>query len=219
MRKLLALISISILASSTAFAKSSMVEDEKHGKKKGSAYYIKLFEAPDRAQWQKPDDVIKALNLKSGQRIADIGAGSGYFTRRFAVAVAPGGVAVGYDVDPGMVACMKEDAAKKKIGNYRASLISPDRPQMEKASFDMIFICNTYHHMENRVAYLKQLKPALKKTGRVVIVDYRKGSKGGPPAAFKLEESRVIEEFSQAGYRLLKKHDFLPNQYILEFAL
>ena len=218
MQKILSIISISIIISSAAFARGSMVEDEKHHKKKDSAYYIKLFEAPDRTQWQKPDDVIKALDLKKGQRVADIGAGSGYFTRRLALAVAPGGEAIGYDVDPGMVAYMKADAAKKRIGNYSADLISPDRPQLKKASFDMIFICNTYHHMENRVAYMKQLKPALNRNGRVIIVDYRKESSGGPPAAFKLEDGKVIEEFKQAGYRLLKKHDFLPNQYILEFA-
>lgn len=219
MLKIFSLLSLSIIVSISSFAAGSMVEDEKHHKKKDTGYYIKLFEAPDRATWQKPDEVIRALGLKKGQRVADIGAGSGYFTRRFALAVAPGGEAVGYDVDPGMVAYMTAEAAKKRIGNYRASLISPDRPQLKKGSYDMIFICNTYHHMENRIAYLKRLKPALKRNGRVVIVDYRKKSKGGPPAEFKLEESRVAEEFSQAGYRLLKKHDFLPNQYILEFAL
>jgi arsenite methyltransferase len=219
MGKLFTLLFVSILASSPASAKSSMVEDEKHGKKKECAFYIQLFEAPDRAEWQKPDDVIRALDLKKGQRIADIGAGSGYFTRRFARAVAPGGEAVGYDVDPGMVSHMKKYAAENKIGNFRAALISPDNPALDKASFDMIFICNTYHHMDNRVDYLKKLKAALNTGGRVVIVDYRKGSKGGPPETFKLEDSMVIDEFTKAGYRLLKKHDFLPNQYILEFGL
>ena len=218
MHKALILVSLTIFLSMTLAARGFMVEDEKHGKKKDTAYYIRLFEAPDRAAWQKPDAVIKALNLKSGQRIADIGAGSGYFTRRFAGAVAPGGEAVGFDVDPGMIEHMKKDAAQRGIGNYRASIISPDRPQLGKGLFDMIFICNTYHHMDNRVAYLKRLKPALKKNGRLVIVDYRKDSQGGPPARFKLDESAVIGEFRQAGYTLLKKHGFLPNQYMLEFS-
>jgi arsenite methyltransferase len=218
MRHFVALLIMSVLASSIAYGKGSLVEDEKHGTKKDAAYYIRLFESPDRVQWQKPDEVVKALDLKNGHRIADIGAGSGYFTRRFARAVAPDGMAIGYDVDAGMVAFMKEDIEKNKIGNYRASLISPDRPELEQSSFDLIFICNTYHHMENRVDYLKKLTPALKKNGRVAIVDYRKDSKFGPPANFKLEESRVIEEFSKAGYRLLKKHGFLPNQYFLEFT-
>lgn len=218
MGKLLALMFISILALSGAAA-GSMVEDEKHKKKKDTAYYIRLFEAPGRGEWQKPDAVIRALGLKKGQRIADIGAGSGYFTRRFARAVAPGGEAVGYDVDPAMVSHMKEYAAQKRIKNYRASLISPDNPALDRASFDMIFMCNTYHHLENRVAYLKKLKPALKKGGRVVIVDYRSDSNFGPPAKFKLGESSVVGEFTEAGYRFLKKHDFLPNQYVLEFGL
>lgn len=218
MRRMIAFMFIPLFASCCGCDRGSMVEDEKHGKKKDTGYYIRMFEAPDRGEWQKPDEVIRALGLKKGQRVADIGAGSGYFTRRFAAAVAPGGEAIGYDVDPGMVTAMKEDAAKRKINNYRALLIRPERPDLGKSAFDMIFICNTYHHMDNRVTYLEYLKPSLNKNGRVVIVDYRKDSKFGPPAAFKLEEGRVTGEFSKAGYRLLKKHDFLPNQYILEFA-
>src|SRR3990172_5754781 len=108
MRQFFALLSVSILVFSAAYGRS-LVEDEKHGTKKEAAYYIRLFESPDRLQWQKPDEVVKALGLKNGDRIADIGAGSGYFTRRFARAVAPDGVAIGYDVDAGMVAFMKED--------------------------------------------------------------------------------------------------------------
>jgi ubiquinone/menaquinone biosynthesis C-methylase UbiE len=217
MRQLIALLLLSILTLPAADGRS-LVEDEKHGTKKDAAHYIRLYESPGREQWQKPDEVVKALELKNGQRIADIGAGSGYFTRRFARAVAPNGVAIGYEVDAGMVAYMKKDAAKHEIGNYRASLISPDRPELDRSSFDLIFMCNTYHHMDNRVEYLKRLKPALKEKGRVAIVDYRKDSKFGPPAGLKLEENRVIDEFSKAGYRLLKKHDFLPSQYFLEFV-
>ncbi len=219
MRRMIAFLCFSIIVSGGGCDRGSMVEDEKQGTKKDTGYYVRMFEAPDRGEWQKPDEIIRALGLKKGQRVADIGAGSGYFTRRFAAAVAPGGEAVGYDVDPGMVAYMKEDAAKRKIGNYRALLISPDLPDLGKLPFDMVFICNTYHHMDNRAAYLSRLKPALKKDGRVVIVDYRKNSKGGPPAAFKLEDRRVIEEFSNAGYRFIKNHGFLPNQYMLEFAM
>ena len=66
---------------------------------------------PARAKWQKPDQVVRALNLKPGQTIVDIGAGTGYFTRRFARAVGPTGMAIGLDIEPGMVAYMKADAA------------------------------------------------------------------------------------------------------------
>ena len=82
----------------------------------------------------------------------------------------------------------------------------------------MIFMCNTYHHITGRPAYLQKIDPSLKQGGRIVIIDYRKNSKFGPPAHYKLEEKTVIREFNSAGYTLSRSHDFLPNQYMLEFV-
>jgi ubiquinone/menaquinone biosynthesis C-methylase UbiE len=182
--------------------------------------WITLFEDPERDTWQKPAEVIRALNLKSGDVIADIGAGTGYFTRRFAVAVGPEGSALGLDVEPAMIEHMREDARKRNLENYLPRLVKPDDPQLEPQSVDVIFICNTLHHIEDRVAYLTRLSSSLKKDGRIIVVDfYKKPLPVGPSPVMKLTEEEVIGEFLQAGYRLKSKPDFLPYQYFLEFVL
>lgn len=183
--------------------------------------WIDIFEAPERAEWQKPEEVVKRLELKPGNTIADIGAGTGYFTRLFAAAVGPEDKTIGLDIEPSMVEYMKEDAKKRGLTNYEAMVVKPDDAGLPPQSVDVIFICNTYHHIEDRVIYLKRLAGALKPNGRIVIVDfYKKPLPVGPQSvAHKISEEEVKKEFKQAGYRLTKSLDFLPYQYYLEFSL
>ncbi len=182
--------------------------------------WVSIFEDPERDAWQKPDKVVENLHLKQGFIIADIGAGTGYFTRRFARAVGPTGTAFGLDIEPSMVKYMKEDARRHHLKNYIAQLVQPDDPGLNPQSVDIVFICNTYHHVGDRVDYLKKMSMALKKKGRVVIVDfYKKPLPVGPHSLEdKLSENEVIREFQEAGYRLIRSMDFLPYQYFLEFA-
>jgi predicted O-methyltransferase YrrM len=182
--------------------------------------WVRLFEDPERDEWQKPAEVVKRLNLKEGYVIADIGAGTGYFTRLFAEAVGPSGKALGLDVEPSMVKYMKEDARKLELKNYEARIVRADDPGLKPGSVDVVFICNTYHHIEQRVDYLTRLSRGLKTEGRVVIVDFYKNSPVGPQApGHKVAENIVLQEFQRAGYHLLQSHKILPYQYFLEFAL
>ncbi len=181
-------------------------------------HWVQVFESEDRAKWQKPDEVVKALALKPGQNVADIGAGTGYFTRRFAAAVAPSGTAIGLDVEPGMVDYMNSDAKKLKLANYSARVVKPDNPGLAPASMDVVFFCDALHHIDDRIVYLKRIKAALKPGGRVADVDFKEGNLPvGPPPQHRLARAKVIDEFAQAGYRLAREHDFLPYQYFLEF--
>ncbi|HLD19263.1 MAG TPA: methyltransferase domain-containing protein [Candidatus Nanoarchaeia archaeon] len=183
--------------------------------------WVDIFEDPERAEWQKPEEVVKKLELKPGDTVADIGAGTGYFTRLFATAVGPEGKAIGLDIEPSMVDYMKEDARKRALKNYEALVVKPDDTGLSSRSVHVIFICNTYHHIEDRVNYLKRLSQALKPNGRIVIVDfYKKPLPVGPQSvAHKISEEDVKKEFKKAGYRLKKSLDFLPYQYYLEFSL
>lgn len=183
--------------------------------------WIKLFEDPKRKEWQKPDEVVKQLNLKPGDVVADIGAGTGYFTRLFAIAVGPDGKALGLDTEPNMVHYMREDARKRNLTNYIPRLVKPDDPRLELNSADVIFICNTLHHVEDRVNYLKIISKSLKQNGRIVIVDYYKRPLPVGPKSLemKIAKEQVISEFQEAGYRLKRSLDFLPYQYFLEFTL
>ena len=173
-----------------------------------------------RDSWQKPDEVMKSLNLKPGDVIADIGAGTGYFTRRFAKAVSPGGQALGLEIVSSNVESMKRDADRLGLDTYMARLVEPDDPGFEPGSVDIVFLCDAYHHLRNRVEYFKKVSRGLKKDGRVVIVDfYNKRMAVGPPPSHTVAKSVVLEEMKAAGYKLLNDKDFLSYQYYLEFGL
>ena len=173
-----------------------------------------------RDSWQKPDEVVKSLNLKPGDVIADIGAGDGYFTRRFAQAVSPGGQALGLEIVSRNVESMKRDAERLGLDTYKAMLVESDDPGFEPGSVDIVFLCNAYHHLRNRVDYFKTVSTGLKKDGRVVIVDfYNKRMAVGPAPGHTLSREVVIEEMMSAGYQLLNDRDFLEYQYYLEFGL
>ncbi|MEE9523757.1 MAG: methyltransferase domain-containing protein, partial [Thermodesulfovibrionales bacterium] len=122
--------------------------------------------------------------------------------------------------EPAMVDYMRKDAEKLKLENYMARLIKPDDTGLGNNSADVIFICNTLHHIDNRVNYLKRLSNKLRHKGRIVIVDfYKRDLPVGPPPGMKLRKNEVITEFRDAGYRLIRSHEFLPHQYFLEFGI
>ncbi len=178
------------------------------------------FEDPGREEWQKPAEVVAALQLKPGDAVADIGAGTGYFTRHFARSVGPRGKAIGLDIEQSMVDYMKQDAQRLHLENYHARVVKKDDPELTPASFDLVFLCNTYHHIENRASYFEKIRKAIKKDGRLVIVDfYNKPCPVCPPPVHTLAKKVVIQELDRAGYRPIATHEFLPYQYILEFAL
>ncbi|MEX2480129.1 MAG: methyltransferase domain-containing protein [Gammaproteobacteria bacterium] len=181
---------------------------------------VEMFESTERDSWQKPDEVMTRLQLRAGDVVVDIGAGTGYFTRRFAAAVGPQGSAVGLDVEPTMAAHINAEAAKLGLANLTARQVPADDPQLEPQSVDVVFICDTYHHMQGRVAYARRLAEALKPGGRVVIIDFHKRELPlGPPVEWKLTAEAVTAEFQQAGFELSRSIDFLPYQYFLEFTL
>jgi len=181
--------------------------------------WVNAFEDPDRHLWQKPEEVIKKMNIRLNDVIADIGAGTGYFTRRFAFAALTG-KAVGLDIEPSMVRYMKEDAKKLGLKNYEARVVKTDDSELGNNTVDIVFLCDTYHHIDNRVEYFSKVASSLKKGGRLVIVDfYKKELPYGPPPAHKLAKEIVISELEEAGYKLLRSHDFLPYQYFLEFGV
>lgn len=175
--------------------------------------WIPALENPERDQWQKPEQVVAALKIQSGEVIADIGAGSGYFTRRFARHAAK---VFAVEIDPELVTYLREH----RPGNVVVIQADPDDPKLPPASVDTVFICNVLHHIENRPAYYQKLKQALKPGGRIVIIDfYRKPLPVGPPPSMKLAKEEVISELTAAGFQLIQSLDFLPYQYFLIFRV
>lgn len=177
-----------------------------------------VFDDPARSEWQMPERLVAALGLRPGSVVADIGAGTGYFLGHLAKAVAPGGRVLAVDLEPNMVSYLRDRADKEGVPGVETILAAPDDPHLPAASADCILLVDTYHHIHDRVAYLRRLQGALTPRGQVVVVDFRKEPLPvGPPPEHKMTREAILAEFQEAGYRLAAEETFLPYQYFLRF--
>jgi ubiquinone/menaquinone biosynthesis C-methylase UbiE len=182
------------------------------------ARWAREFEDPARDEWQKPAAVVGALGLRPGHRVADIGAGSGYFSRRFAEVVGDQGVVFAVDIEPNMLRYLSDQAEKTGRENILPVLGAPGSPMLPLRSVDVVFICNTVHHVEERPRYYQKLRRALVPGGRLVIVDFEKRDLPvGPPAEMKIAAEALIQEVTAAGFVLKERKNLLPYQYFLIF--
>jgi cyclopropane fatty-acyl-phospholipid synthase-like methyltransferase len=192
------------------------IHHEGHHRFEDAEAWAKLFEGPKRDAWQKPDTLIKTLNLKQDMIIADIGSATGYFPVRFAKAV-PNGKVYGIDIEKTMVDYLNERARRENLPNLLSILAQPEDPKLPEP-VDLVFICNTYHHIGDREIYFEKLKKYLLPGAQLVIVDFKKGDLPiGPPDHMKLSPEEVISELCGTDYNLVQNHTFLPYQYVLLF--
>ena len=175
----------------------------------------KSFDDPARDAWQLPDRVIAALNLKRGQIVADIGAGTGYFSVRLAKSKTAPKVYAS-DIEPSMVSYLRERAVKESLNNMIAVQAAADQPNLPEP-VDLVLIVDTYHHIGDREAYFRKLAKSLKPGGRVAIIDFKPDSPEGPPKEFRFPLEKFKSEMGNAGYKLTAQHDFLPRQQFLIF--
>jgi ubiquinone/menaquinone biosynthesis C-methylase UbiE len=176
-----------------------------------AASYAKHLDDPKRDEWQKPHAVITALALEPQEVIADIGAGTGYFSRRFAHHAK---LVYAVDIEPKLLDRLQVDKPK----NVELVVAAPDDPKLPSGSVDTAFFCNVLHHIEKRPDYLRKLSAAVKPEGRIVILEFHKRPLPvGPPETMKLAPAEVIAELQAAGWKLAREHDVLPYQYFLEF--
>jgi ubiquinone/menaquinone biosynthesis C-methylase UbiE len=196
----------------------AQVANQPHHPPESASAYIQALEDPGRDAWQKPQEVMEKLALKPGERVADLGAGSGYFTVRFARAVGPAGKVFAVDIDGEMLAYVERRAREEQLANIQTILAEPHDPKLPAASADLIFICDTLHHISKRADYYPLLARALKPGGRLVDIDFEKRDLPlGPPLAMKIAKPQVVKEVEPAGFRLIQEFDFLKYQYFLVF--
>ena len=180
--------------------------------------WAKIFENPERDEWQQPDHVIQAIGIQPDAVIVDIGSATGYFPVRFAKVV-PQGKVIGVDVEKDMVDYLNDRAQKEGINNLISILGEFHDPKIPEPA-DIVFICNTYHHIDDRVTYFKNIKSKFRPDGKLVIVDFRKGDLPvGPPDKQKISPKHVIQELEKAGFVLTQHQEDLPYQYMLTFKL
>jgi arsenite methyltransferase len=175
-----------------------------------------------RDGWQRPDDVIEALELREGDRVADLGAGDGYFVAHLARAVGPEGAVYAVDVDSEAVEKLAARFPADE-SNVETILAETDDPRLPDASLDLILIVNTYHHIDDRDAYFRALARDLRPGGRVAIIEPNEDL-GGILSLFVDEghtssAPRVEEEMERAGYRVTGRPEFLPVQIFRVFAV
>jgi len=194
--------------------------EEMHRLHGDPAAYIAFLDDPAREAYQKPDDVMKALALRPGEVVADIGAGSGYFTVRFARAVGETGRVYAVDISPDMIRHLNRRIRDAGIRNVVTVLSEPDDPLLPDASVDRFVIVDTWHHIEDQPRYLALLKRMLKPGGQVVHIDYQKRELPvGPPVSMKVAREDLVRQMEAAGFRLAAEHTFLPYQYFLVFSV
>ena len=179
--------------------------------------YIEFLERKDRAIWQKPDATIEAMDLKGTETIADIGAGSGYFSFRFASKL-PKGKVIAIDVEPEMVRHIHHKTISEKNKNIEVILASGDDPKVP-ANVNVVFICDVLHHLNNRAKWLTKLNSELNKGTRLILIEFKEGNlPEGPPEKIKITSKEMISSVSGAGFILIKKNTILlPYQNYFEF--
>jgi ubiquinone/menaquinone biosynthesis C-methylase UbiE len=182
--------------------------------------YVAMLEDPKRDAYQKPEEVLRALALRPGEVVADIGSGSGYFALRLAAAVGSEGRVYAVDVDPDMVRHLNRRLRDASIANVTTILSAFDDPLLADGSIDRFFVCDTWHHIDDQTNYLALLKKMLRPGGEVVMIDFKKEETPmGPPLAMRIARDALVQQMQAAGFRLATEHTFLPYQYFLVFRV
>ncbi len=182
-------------------------------------YWSKIFDDPARDEWQRPDEIVAALSLAPGMSVADIGAGTGYFSKRLSAAVGPGGAVFVVEVEPNLALHLRDRAQAEKTPNVVPVLASADNPRLPPASIDVALFVDTYHHIDGRGAYLAVLRRSLRPGARVAIVEWKAGKRpfGPKEEHHKIAPGQVEREMVAAGFESVATPDLLPHQYILIF--
>ena len=184
---------------------------EQHHPPRSAEEYARVLNDPQRDGWQKPHEVLAALALKPGEVIADLGAGTGYFARRFAGHAAK---VYAIDIDEELLKRVRAGAP----ANLEAILAAPDDPRLPEASVDTIFICDTLHHIANRAAYYPKLRWALKPGGRIALAEFRLEDRNVPiKLLHKMSKRQILKEFPANGLKLASEFDELPWQHLMFF--
>lgn len=180
---------------------------------------IAVFEDSERDAWQMPARVIRSLEITNkGAVIADIGAGSGYFTRRLA-AEAPGGRVYAVDVDGKFEDYLLENREAWGTPNIEPHLAMYDDPLLPGSELDLVFAANTYAYIRDRVDYFTKVRAALKPDGRLALIDFQPDADppGGiaPAKEHRVSRENALTELTQAGFTLEREETYLPHQWFL----
>jgi ubiquinone/menaquinone biosynthesis C-methylase UbiE len=175
----------------------------------------RTFDDPARDAWQLPDEVLRALELNPSMAVADVGAGTGYFAVRLARAV-PTGEVIATDLEPEMVRYLEERARREQLPNLRALRATPTTSGLPAQSVDRILVVHVWHHLGDRVGYVRDLAAALRPGGKLIVVDFSPGARCGPPTNLRVAPEAIIADLAAAGLAANVSPVAVPDQYIVE---
>jgi len=171
---------------------------------------------PARKKWQKPATLVRALRLRPGQVIAEIGAGPGYFTPLLARAVGASGHVFAVDPEAQVLDVLRKRMARTGLRNVTPVLSRDDDPMLPRDRCQVAIIINAYHHMHGRSAFLRRVVAELPRGARVINVDWNEETEFGPPPRRRVSRTRFLRDARRAGLRLVADRPVLPHQYFLE---
>lgn len=176
------------------------------------------YESPDRVIWQKPDLVIQQLGDVNGKTVADLGAGTGYFSRRIAY---KGARVIAIDIDPQAIQWMQEQKARFPVELQDRLVIrkaTADDPKLAENEVDIVLLVNTYSYIKDRATYFKRLQKSIRKGGTILVIDFKKeDTPFGPKVEDRVDIKEVEKELAEDGYYIVMKDETsLEYQYILK---
>jgi len=175
------------------------------------------LEGPDRAEWQQPGKIMDLLGVGEASVVADLGAGSGWFTIRLADRVGPNGLVLSEDIQRPMIQAIKVRLDRLGLKNVMTVLGIQNDPRLP-VPVDAVLICDAYHEMEQPVLLLTNVAKKLKPKARIGIVDFTKDGGGpGPAMEERVDPETVIRDAKAAGLVLRSRETFLKYQYMLVF--
>lgn len=179
-----------------------------------SYFQAKRFNKKAQKEKYKSEEVINRLDVKEGDKVADIGSGGGYFSYKFAEIVGDEGVVYAADTNMSFLEFIEKESEKRNLNNIETIFIENTTFEIEDSDLDIIFMRNVTHHIDNRNEYFKRLKKYLKKDGKFVIIEYQKKNNKSFSSMFGhyVKKETLIDEMKRAGYKLIKEYNFLPEQ-------
>jgi len=183
-------------------------------------YMLKMFNQRAGSEQSRPDEILSHLDIRSGESIADVGSGGGYFTYRFAEEVGVEGHVYAVDVNAKNLGFIREEAKKRGInGQLTLVLAEEGSTSLLDKSVDLVFSRNAFHHIENPVGYFRKLKKALRPGATVVIIDNKKEKGFMSRLGHSSTEEEIVRSLEKAGYRLEHSFGFLDKQWFFVFSV
>jgi FkbM family methyltransferase len=174
-----------------------------------------MLDDPGRDEWQRPDDLLYALELTPTMTVADVGAGTGYFAVRLARAV-PTGEVIATDIEPEMVRFLNERAAREHLPNLHAIPATHTASGLVAGSVDRIVVVHAWHHLASHSGFAHDLATALRPEGRLFVVDFNVDARSGPPAHMRVAPGQLIADLAASGLVAKVSSVQLPDQYVVE---